>query len=60
MSKSRTEITKQQYDKNFISCELCDHHPKDWDTCEHPKNGYCALFRLQAAKDMVEFNMKTK
>lgn len=37
-------------------CEVCDKCVK-FDTCDHPKNGYCALFRLQAAKDAIEFNM---
>jgi hypothetical protein len=38
-------------------CEVCDKCVK-FDTCDHPKNGYCALFRLQAKKDSKEFNMK--
>lgn len=45
------------YRKNHPWCEVCDKCVK-FDTCEHPKNGYCALFRLQAAKDMIEFNMR--
>lgn len=41
-----------------VPCEVCSNHVFFGSTCYHPKNGYCALFRLQAAKDMVEFNMK--
>lgn len=36
-------------------CELCGKRAhKD---CEHPKNGYCQQFRLQAERDKKEFNM---
>lgn len=40
-------------------CEVCDKCVK-FDTCDHPKNGYCALFRLQSAKDMLEIKNKSK
>ena len=39
-------------------CDLCNKHAHQ--ECEHPKNGYCKQFRLQAEKDQKEFNMKTK
>lgn len=45
---------------NFLmQCEVCQAmvHCKQSD-CEHGKNGYCALFRLQAAKDMKTFKIK--
>lgn len=45
-------------DKFIIGCEVCCELKNHQDTCDHPKNGYCALFRLKAAKDMIEFNMR--
>lgn len=45
--------------KNHPWCEVCDRCVK-FDTCDHPKNGYCALFRLQTDKDKVSYNIKTK
>lgn len=27
------------------------------ESCDHPKNGYCVLFRFQAEKDKVTHNM---
>lgn len=42
----------------MIECGVCGKHICVISTCEHPKNGYCALFRLQAANDMTRFNMR--
>lgn len=39
-------------------CDLC--LKKASNNCEHPKNGYCKQFLLQAEKDKKEFNMHTK
>lgn len=40
-------------------CEVCDKCVR-FETCDREKNGYCALFRLQAARDKIKFNMKSK
>lgn len=40
-------------------CDVCDHsvNIELKKSCDHPKNGYCALFRAQAALDKVTHNM---
>lgn len=45
-----------------VTCELCMKTKVLGlsDTCDREKNGYCALFRLQAARDKIKFNMKGK
>jgi len=39
------------------TCEVCQEQKMDGDTCDHPKNGYCQLFRLQAIEDKFMVNM---
>jgi recombinational DNA repair protein RecR len=41
-------------------CEVCDKYVKvnECQSCDHAKNGYCVLFRVQAEKDALEFNMR--
>lgn len=56
----RTTITKAEYDKLYIACEVCGNHLIKWEICGSEKNGYCALFRLQADKDKVSYNMHDK
>jgi len=38
-------------------CEVCQRCVLITGTCDQPKNGYCALFRLQAAKDAKIYNI---
>jgi hypothetical protein len=45
--------------KNHPWCEVCDKCVK-FESCDHPKNGYCSLFRIQAEKDKVSYNMHEK
>lgn len=42
-------------------CDVCNKYIKinECQTCDHSKNGYCVLFRVQAEKDALEFNMKS-
>jgi hypothetical protein len=56
----RTTITKAEYDRLYIKCALCDNHPIKWESCGSDKNCYCALFRLQAEKDKVSYNIGNK
>lgn len=37
-----------------IVCELCDRSINKPVECDHPKNGYCAVFRLGAAIEKVK------
>jgi len=46
--------------KTSIWCKVCTKNVCKSSTCEHPKNGYCELFRMQAAKDAKEFNMRLR
>lgn len=45
-----------QFRQDHPWCDIC------WkaahDNCPHPKNGYCAQFRLIAESDRKEVNMK--
>ena len=45
-----------------VTCELCMKTKviSIEDNCPHEKNGYCALFRLQAKIDEVTFNMRKR
>jgi hypothetical protein len=37
----------------MTDCEVCGNCVTLGETCDHPKNGYCALFRLQAKNDIL-------
>lgn len=44
-----------------MGCEVCQMVVKTTaatDSCGHHKNGYCALYRLQAARDMLDIKNK--
>lgn len=43
-------------------CELCGNYVKYRETteCDHPKNGYCAKFRAQAAIDINQVHETVK
>lgn len=45
-----------------VSCELCAQTKVlcYTDRCEHEKNGYCALYRLQAAQDIKDVHAEIK
>lgn len=42
-----------------MKCEICGEDPLTLVFCQHPKNGYCGLFLLQAEKDAKTFAGKT-
>lgn len=46
--------------KKNIHCEACGNFIRidKCLTCEHPNNGYCALFRAQSVKDRVDVGMR--
>lgn len=53
---------KENTTSKVMKCELCGesrylHAAAD---CEHPKNGYCALYRLQAAQDIKDLHEELK
>lgn len=41
-----------------MNCEVCGIDPNTIQECNHPKNGYCALFLKQAKKDGKRFGPK--
>lgn len=44
-----------------MGCEVCQTVVRTsaaTDSCGHHKNGYCALYRLQAARDMLDIKNK--
>jgi hypothetical protein len=45
--------------KRNVLCDACGNFIRidKSVTCEHPNNGYCALFRAQAEKDAVDVGM---
>lgn len=47
----------------LMGCEVCQMVVKTTaatDSCGHHKNGYCALYRLQAAMDMLRIKNSHK
>lgn len=47
----------------LMGCEVCQKVVKTTaatDSCGHHKNGYCALYRLQSARDMLEIKNSHK
>ena len=47
--------------KKNVLCDVCDKYIKvdECQNCDHSKNGYCVLFRVQAEKDALAVNMST-
>lgn len=43
-------------------CDVCGKFIKinECQSCDHSKNGYCVLFRVQAEKDALIVNMRTR
>lgn len=38
-------------------CELCSMYAGPNSVCDHTKNGYCQVFKFEAAKDAKTYNM---
>ena len=55
MDEDYEEYLDAIIDNRRTYCDLCNKHASD--NCQHPKNGYCQQFRLQAEKDAKEFNV---
>lgn len=46
------------YSEENHACKLCNINLVNLgEDCPHPKNGYCALFRVQAILDAINYNM---
>jgi len=47
----------QQSPTGIVRCTECYLLMVPEHTCEYSKNGYCAVYRFQAAKDAITYNM---
>jgi len=41
----------------MVRCQECDLLMVPESTCAYSKNGYCAVYRFQAARDAKDYNM---